>query len=355
MRSIKDEFGLYRETIFDDMLLRERKRTERSQKSFAMIMVEVRHLLQSRAKKSIRHLTAVFDECFREIDIQGWYRQRSVIGIICPEVERENVKALQLKVENALQQTLSPLFLEKLKVSFVCFPEKRDDDAVNKNRTVYPELKASNTGKAASDIVKRSMDFFAALIGMALLFPLFILLAVLIKLTSKGPVFFRQKRVGLLGREFTLFKFRSMKVDNDDSAHKAFVKDFINAGQSAVADNTQAFKLVKDKRITGIGQFLRKTSLDELPQLINVLRGDMSLVGPRPPIQYEVDEYRIWHRRRVMEVKPGITGFWQVHGRSVTSFETMVRMDIYYIKYRNLLLDLLLLIKTPLALLRGAY
>lgn len=146
-----------------------------------------------------------------------------------------------------------------------------------------------------------------------------------------------------------------MKVNNDESAHKAFVKDFIKAKPDTATNETKTFKMVNDKRITSIGKFLRKTSMDELPQFINVLTGNMSVVGPRPPIQYEVDEYHIWHRRRVMEVKPGITGFWQVHGRSSTSFETMVRMDIYYIKYRSFVLDLVLIFQTPFSLLKGAY
>ena len=336
MRAVKDEFGLYREKLFDDM-------------------VEIPHLIKSRAKKSIRALATVLNEQFREIDIQGWYRHRSVIGIICPEVVHENVKALQLKIENAIEKTLPADFRSELSVSCICFPEVNASPESGQNLSVYPEFKPSNLKKTVENILKRGMDITIAVIMLAFAFPLFLLFSLMIKIDSPGPVFFRQKRVGFGGRQFTFLKFRSMYVDNDDSVHKAFIKDYINAKNSEVPPDTKTFKIVKDARVTPMGRFLRKTSLDELPQLINVLRGEMSLVGPRPCIPYEFDEYRIWHRRRVLEVKPGITGFWQVYGRSITSFESMVRMDIHYIKYRNLFLDIILLLKTPLSLFKGAY
>lgn len=356
VKSVKDEFGLYRETVFDDMLQRERKRTERSQQPFALIMVEIKNLTKVKAKKSIRRLSVILDECFREIDIQGWYKQHSVIGIICPEVAKKSVQALQKKVESALEEAFPVDFRDELDVSYICFPEAATIEKVEANTqlSVYPEFKPNNVKKISADVLKRAMDLTLATVGLTLLFPVFILVSLLIKVTSPGPVFFRQKRVGFGGRQFTFLKFRSMHVNNDESEHKAFIKQFINANTEPT-DDTKPFKIVKDKRVTPIGRFLRKTSLDELPQLINVLLGDMSLVGPRPPIPYEVDEYRIWHRRRVMEVKPGITGFWQVYGRSQTSFENMVRMDIFYIKYRNLFLDIMLLLKTPFSLFKGAY
>lgn len=354
MRAIKDEFGLYREKIFDDMLQRERKRTERNQQPFALIIIEIRSLVKSKAKKDIRNLTAVLNECFREIDIQGWFKQHSVVGIICPGVAQECVNSLQQKVEAAMEKTLTPEFKCGLNVSYVCFPQT-SSETTDLSLSVYPEFKTTSPGKAVADICKRFMDVSVASIMLLMTMPLFIVFSIIIRIDSRGPVFFRQKRVGFGGRQFTFLKFRSMYMNNDESVHKAFVKEFITRQNSDDDNDKKTFKIVDDPRVTPIGRFLRKTSLDELPQLINVLRGDMSLVGPRPPIPYEVDEYRIWHRRRVMEIKPGITGFWQVYGRSVTTFESMVRMDIYYIKYRNLLLDILLLLKTPLRLFKGAY
>ncbi len=159
---------------------------------------------------------------------------------------------------------------------------------------------------------------------LIVLAPLFFVVALAIKLSSRGPVFYRQLRVGRYGQTFTFLKFRSMFVNNDSSVHKEFVTQLIasEAGDKAKEENgTGVFKLTNDKRITRVGKILRRTSLDELPQFINVLRGDMSLVGPRPPIPYELAAYQTWHRQRLLAVKPGITGLWQVTGRSSVRFD----------------------------------
>src|SRR5439155_21194199 len=158
----------------------------------------------------------------------------------------------------------------------------------------------------------------------------FAVVAGAVKLSSPGPVFFRQVRVGQLMKRFTIFKFRTMSIAADHTIHHEFVSRFIQASDAArpPADTSGLFKIANDPRVTAVGRFLRKTSLDELPQLWNVLRGDMSLVGPRPPIPYEVDQYKSWHRRRLLEAKPGITGLWQVTGRSRTTFDERVRLDI---------------------------
>jgi exopolysaccharide biosynthesis polyprenyl glycosylphosphotransferase len=197
---------------------------------------------------------------------------------------------------------------------------------------------------------KRAVDIAVALAGLVAVSPLLLLIALLIKLTSPGPVFFRQKRVGRFGREFVFLKFRSMVVNNDPSIHQKYMRDLI-AGKAATADGL--FKL-NDPRVTRIGRFLRKSSLDELPQLINVLKGEMSLVGPRPPIPYETEDYKLWHQRRIQQVKPGITGLWQVEGRSRTTFDDMVRLDLHYIEHQSFWLDFKILLKTPLAVLAGS-
>jgi len=196
------------------------------------------------------------------------------------------------------------------------------------------------------------MDVVGGLLGLLILSPLFLAVSIAIRLTSPGPVFFIQKRVGQGGKLFTFIKFRSMRVQHDCSIHREFVKNFIQNNGTCKAGE---FKMKDDPRITPVGRFLRKTSIDELPQLFNVLKGDMSLVGPRPAIPYEIDEYETWHKRRVCEVKPGITGYWQVKGRSSTSFENMVRMDIQYISQWSLLWDIIILLQTPFALFKGAY
>jgi lipopolysaccharide/colanic/teichoic acid biosynthesis glycosyltransferase len=171
-------------------------------------------------------------------------------------------------------------------------------------------------------------------------------------------VLFKQYRVGQYGRRFTFLKFRSMRVDNDPSVHREYVTKLIAGDAERIQVNTDGksvYKLANDPRITRVGAFLRKTSLDELPQFFNVLRGDMSLVGPRPPIPYELAAYQTWHRRRVLEVKPGITGLWQVTGRSKVKFDDMVRLDLRYATSWSPLLDLKILLRTPGAVIKGAY
>jgi lipopolysaccharide/colanic/teichoic acid biosynthesis glycosyltransferase len=174
-----------------------------------------------------------------------------------------------------------------------------------------------------------------------------------ILLSSRGPVIFTQRRVGLNGRVFKFYKFRTMYHENDDSIHRAYSKRLIGGmGVAREASAPGAFKMTKDPRITPFGHFLRKSSIDELPQLFNVLFGDMSLVGPRPPIEYEVDYYKDWHTQR-LQAKPGITGLWQVNGRSRVSFDEMVMLDIKYIEHWSFLSDVQILLRTVPVVLFG--
>lgn len=217
-------------------------------------------------------------------------------------------------------------------------------------RKVYENGHVAAHKSAGALFAKRLLDILGSGIGLLIGAPLFLILAAGVKLSSPGPVLFRQKRVGQYGKEFTFLKFRSMKHGNDASIHEKFVADLM-ALQAATegrpgASGNPIYKMVNDTRITWFGALIRKTSLDELPQLINVLRGDMSLVGPRPPIPYEVDLYAPWHLERLIECKPGITGLWQVEGRSRVSFNEMVRMDLRYARDWSLLLDIQLLIRT---------
>jgi lipopolysaccharide/colanic/teichoic acid biosynthesis glycosyltransferase len=175
-----------------------------------------------------------------------------------------------------------------------------------------------------------------------------------IKATSPGPVFYRQVRTGRRGESFTMLKFRTMHVNAGHGIHQDYVTWFIQSSSRQAHAKDEVFKLTNDPRITPPGRFLRKTSLDELPQFWNVLRGDMSLVGPRPALPFEVAQYQPWHRRRVLEAKPGITGLWQVKGRSRTTFDEMVRMDLEYARTHTLWMDIRLLAATPLAMVKGA-
>jgi lipopolysaccharide/colanic/teichoic acid biosynthesis glycosyltransferase len=199
------------------------------------------------------------------------------------------------------------------------------------------------------------MDVVGSGLAIVLASPLLCVIALLVKLTSKGPVLFKQQRLGQFGNSFTFFKFRSMYVNNDLKIHQDFMKQLISGDYDGQADATSkpVYKMKNDPRVTRIGRFLRRTSLDELPQFFNVLKGDMSLVGPRPPLEYEYEEYDVWHRRRVLEIKPGITGLWQVRGRSRVRFDDMVRLDLQYARGWSLWLDVQILAETPRAVLLG--
>jgi lipopolysaccharide/colanic/teichoic acid biosynthesis glycosyltransferase len=193
---------------------------------------------------------------------------------------------------------------------------------------------------------KRCIDVMFSLLILPFFAVLTVVVGGLILLDSPGPVFFRQKRVGLNGTEFYMLKFRSMYVNNDDQSHRQAIDRYINGQKlNNSTDRNCAYKKVDDPRITRIGRFLRKTSIDELPQFINVLRGEMSLVGPRPPLSYEVELYSA-HDRLRLQGKPGLTGYWQVYGRSRVPFATMVEMDIAYLARQSLLEDLKLIALT---------
>jgi lipopolysaccharide/colanic/teichoic acid biosynthesis glycosyltransferase len=196
-------------------------------------------------------------------------------------------------------------------------------------------------------VLRRLVDVVFALALILLLSPVLIGVALAVRLDSRGPAFFRQRRVGYMEREFTLFKFRSMRVDADPRGHKEYVTALIKGeGSNSGGGRENLYKLAVDNRITPVGRWIRRWSLDELPQLFNVVRGDMTLVGPRPAIPYEVAEYPSWYRER-FSVKPGLTGYWQVSGRSERTYEEMVRLDIEYAQRRSLGLDLSILLKTP--------
>jgi lipopolysaccharide/colanic/teichoic acid biosynthesis glycosyltransferase len=191
--------------------------------------------------------------------------------------------------------------------------------------------------------LKRMLDLLVSAIALLVLSPIMVIIGVAIRLDSRGPALFAQQRVGQGGKEFTLYKFRSMYQDADDQVHRAFAKQYIHGRGNA--DQAGCFKPKDDPRVTPVGRILRKTSLDELPQLWNVFKGEMSLVGPRPAVRYEVEEYERWQMRR-LAVVPGLTGLAQVHGRSALPFNQLVRCDIQYVEERDIWLDAEILLKT---------
>jgi exopolysaccharide biosynthesis polyprenyl glycosylphosphotransferase len=233
---------------------------------------------------------------------------------------------------------------------FNCLPKKTEVDQIGS----LPMIKLFEEPLAGpSRFIKRTVDIFGALAMITVSAPFWAVLAYLIKRESPGPIFKAQERVGMDGKIFPMIKFRSMHVDADSpekvAAHLEAMRRNIT-GQ--VSDNELFGKVHNDPRITRIGEWMRRYSVDEWPQAINVLRGEMSLVGPRPPLPYEVEMYADWHRAR-FHVKPGITGLWQVSGRNRLKFEQMVRLDVYYIENWSLWLDIKVLLKTPSVVLRG--
>ena len=203
--------------------------------------------------------------------------------------------------------------------------------------------------------MKRAIDIIGSTALLILASPLMLVTALAVKLTSPGPVIFRQMRIGREGKPFPFYKFRSMRCDNDDAIHREYVKNLIQGRHDQINEgdaDKPVYKLRSDTRITAVGRIIRRTSIDELPQLFNVFKGEMSLVGPRPPIPYEIENYQSWHMRRLQEVRPGITGLWQVDGRSKTTFDDMVRLDLRYIRNWSLWLDIKILFKTVVVVIR---
>ena len=190
------------------------------------------------------------------------------------------------------------------------------------------------------EVIKRIIDIVASFTGLIVLSPLMLVVSILIKLESKGEVIFKQKRVGLNGKEFYMYKFRSMVINAEELKAEL---------ESQNEMSGPMFKMKDDPRITKIGKFIRKTSIDELPQLINVIKGDMSLVGPRPSLPKEVEEFETWMRER-LEVKPGLTCIWQISGRNNIDFEDWMKLDIKYVRERSFKLDIKLILKTVLVL-----
>lgn len=244
---------------------------------------------------------------------------------------------------------MAPSMMKKdataLDISFleeVAIPEQSEPLRVRLGDCEYPQWQC---------VLKRAVDIAACMTVFLVFAPLFIFLALAVRLSSPGPVLFRQVRLGQDGKPFTFYKFRSMHHKNDEALHRDFARDFISGDMAETGDRT-VFKMVRDPRITPIGRFLRRSSLDELPQFWNVLKGEMSLVGPRPPISYELEHYQDWHKDR-LKVKPGLTGLWQVSGRSTVGFDEMVMLDLYYIGHWNLKLDLKIMARTLPVMVKG--
>src|SRR6266403_283037 len=350
------------ENAFVSMLYLERRRAERAKRRFVLVLADVRKALSGAHKdRSLGALNHAISQNTRETDIIGWHVKNDVIGLIGTELgEADNLliqKTFLDKIFKVYGGVLGTERTASISVSFHFFPEEYDegDNDHSANIALYPEFNKKDEQRQFALGIKRCIDILGSLAALLLFAPVFAAISLAIKLSSKGPVFFKQERLGEYGKPFTLLKFRSMRTDCDARIHQQYVSQFIAGKVDGATSEGQkpVFKIRKDPRITRVGQFVRKTSLDELPQFWNVLRGDMLLVGRRPPIAYEFCAYDGWHRRRVLEIKPGITGLWQVKGRSRTRFDDMVRLDLRYARDWSIWLDLRILLQTPAAVILG--
>ncbi len=351
------------EESFRRVIAIERKRTERSKSPFVLMLLEVaNHQGPERTSAALDSVVSVLLASSRDTDLVGWYKNRMTVGALFTGLvvsdKNSILSTILTRVSTTLRDELSFEQFNLVSISLHFFPDDWDHDSPGRpsNPALYPDLSTQDKGRRPLLIMKRAIDIVGGTLLALLCLPFCVLIALLVKATSKGPVLFRQQRVGQHGKQFTFLKFRSMYVDNDHSVHKEFVTQMITRelDRDKSERNQGVYKLTSDKRITRLGKFLRRTSLDELPQFINVLRGDMSLVGPRPPIPYELAAYQTWHRRRLLEVKPGITGLWQVTGRSTVDFDEMVRLDLRYATSWTPWLDLRILIRTPAAVIKGS-
>ncbi len=353
-RSSRD-FSILDEKSFRQMIAVERKRTERSRQPFLLMLLDAGGCSPSNGNVLAEVLSAL-SLATRDTDVTGWYETSSVVGVMFTEISTDDrssiVSTVMNRVSETLKNSLAPQSFSQLSISLHVFPEDWNQDTSQGNPTLYPDLLHLHASQSAARTVKRIMDIAGSAAALLFLAPVFLVVAVLVKLSSKGPILFKQERLGQFGKPFTFLKFRSMYVNNDHKVHQTFIKRVIKGEHEGISEdgNNVVYKMTNDPRITRIGRIIRRASLDELPQFINVLKGEMSLVGPRPPIAYECEVYDIWHRRRVLEVKPGITGLWQVKGRSRVRFDEMVRLDLQYARNWSLWLDIQILLRTPRAL-----
>jgi lipopolysaccharide/colanic/teichoic acid biosynthesis glycosyltransferase len=353
-----DTFG---ETLFRGILARERRRTDRSNQRFLLVTLWLKDGQSDGSSRVLARVLDVLATTKRDTDIVGWLERDRRIGLILSDIQASDPTSAYDGLEAHLRREVSNGVdadtLHTLSIEFHPYPEAKRVAESNRwpaDPILYPDLEPGPAPAVRYEVLKRVLDVTVSVTLLIVLSPLLLLIAALVRLGSRGPVLFRQVRVGRMAEPFTMVKFRTMHTGADHKVHQDYVTAFIKANDQ-VNDSAKngVFKLTNDRRVTQVGRLLRKTSLDELPQLWNVLRGDMSLVGPRPPLPYELEQYEPWHRCRVLEARPGITGLWQVTGRSRTTFDEMVRLDLRYARTRSFRTDIKILLATPAAVLSG--
>lgn len=335
--------------LFLKQLQIEKRRADRTKSPLSLVLIGIDTDLGC-SPAVIAELIELLGRSKRETDILG-YVTNNRVGLLLPHTDEKGVHAF-------IRNLRSRISVLPTSVSWATYPDHLFDCVLNEPRQASDTIallveEQAGFGRAAA-AVKRFVDIVGALVAIAVSSPIIVLTAIAIVATSPGPVIFRQHRIGKGGVPFVFYKFRSMRVDADDRIHREYVAKLIegNLDEINLGDKDRpVYKMMRDPRVTPVGRVIRRMSIDELPQLFNVLKGDMSLVGPRPPLPYETERYQSWHLRRVLQVRPGITGLWQVEGRSTTSFDEMVRLDLRYIRSYSLWLDLKILAKTAMVVL----
>ncbi len=325
-------------------LRHEKRRTERSRAPLSVVLFRV-DIDKSGGLAVVKTLAETLGRTKRETDVLG-YLGEDLMALLLPDTNEQGALALIRNVEartGALDYaTTVGTYPDQLFENLLA-----GETSMAETSPLFIDSPADRN--VVGSFLKRSIDIAGSLALLVLTSPLMAAAMLAIVATSPGPVIFRQERLGKGGAPFVLFKLRSMAINADDSIHREYVSSLIEGRHDQLNQGDAVkpvYKLTADPRVTRVGRFLRKSSIDELPQLINVLKGDMSLVGPRPPLRYEAQKYQIWHLRRVLEIRPGITGLWQVEGRSSTSFDDMVRLDLRYMREWSFWLDCKILLKT---------
>ena len=328
----------------------EKRRTDRFKVPLSMMLYQID--AEQRGKPGqFGALVDLLRQSKRETDVIG-YLGDGLVGVLLVHTNADGMQSYARKVQalagDLVFSSTSGTYPDQV------FEKIIEVDRIEPDTLPY-FLEYDTEHGSLQRILKRCMDIVGAVVLLLLAAPIMLVAAIAVKTTSPGPIIYTQMRLGRKGVPFAFYKFRSMTVSADENVHREYVtrliegkNDEANQGDS----DKPVYKLQGDSRITRVGSFLRKTSIDELPQLFNVLKGDLSLVGPRPPIGYEAELYQPWHLRRILEGRPGITGLWQVEGRNRVTFDEMVRMDLRYTRTWTLWMDIKILMKTVGAVLR---
>jgi lipopolysaccharide/colanic/teichoic acid biosynthesis glycosyltransferase len=351
--------GIYSREQFQMALEREKARAERNGHSVSLAIIQT----SGRRTRERPRLEDVLRGRLRIMDEAGWFDQ-SRIGVLMPYTSRQGAWHMIEDMCRLMQGALSPsdCRVYTYPQDWLTGRGAEDVQEVAHTREVQPVGSVAEHPRATSPLHddpvsggpadmpawQRGLDITGALFGLMVLSPVFLATALVIKLVSPGPVFFKQVRIGRGGKPFLLWKFRTMTAGADTAIHQNHVAQLIRSANGAAAARPMA-KLDDDPRVIPLGRIIRGACIDELPQLINVLRGEMSLVGPRPPIPYEVREYLPWQRRR-FDTMPGLTGLWQVSGKNRLTFDEMIRLDIRYCRTKCLWKAVAIICRTPLAI-----